>query len=112
MSDEQESSDAPEIETHEESGVQEAPTKAAAIQIEEIDLLRYRLAGSEHRNAQKDVDMCQRELQHAQIGLGNTTQGVIKLVATLESKYKFSMQTHAITNDGFIVPIQQIQQRR
>lgn len=112
MSDEQENTSDPTIESHEEAGVQEASTTSTPIQIEEVDLLRYRLAGSEHRNAQKDVDMCQRELQHAQIGLSNTTQGVIKLVATLESKYKFSMQTHTITNDGFIVPIQHIQQRR
>lgn len=98
----------PVIEVREEMGVQEASNTTTAastpIQIEEVELLRYRLAGSEHSKAQLVVEMCHREMQHAQIDLAAKTQEIRKLVSTLESKYKFSLQTHIITDDGYLVP--------
>ncbi len=100
----QEDDDEPMVEVKEEPGVQEASATSTPIQIEEVDLLRYRLAGSEHRYAQLRVNACDQELQHAQVGLTNETQKVRKLVATLESKYKFNLQTHSITEDGYLVP--------
>lgn len=100
----QENDGDPTVETREDSGVQEASSGSTPIQIDENDLLRYQLAAEKHSKAQLVMDMCQRETQHAQIDLGARTQELRKVAKALESKYKMSLQTHIITEDGYLVP--------
>lgn len=85
-------------------GVQEASSGSTPIQIDELDLLKYHLAAEKHSKAQLVIDMCQREMQHAQIDLVQRTQELRRIANNLESKYKVSLQTHVISEDGYLLP--------
>lgn len=88
-------------------GVQEASPQLrnseAPQKIEENDLLRYQLLGQKLQKAELLIQMYQRELQHAQAERGALVQDARSQAAVLKQKYGISLETHLITEDGYII---------